>query len=159
MSTNSSESTDNNTEHQDKRKGNPFLPFEMLRVSEVMWAPYRSLTTTLMHAHRNTAALIQINRKLADEFRDITRRQQDFLLDFSEKMLSQVSEGTGASKRVGALPIESMDQYFESAIAGVREFGTAIADAQVHSIEALREHAHEVAKTSPNSVGTAHAAE
>jgi hypothetical protein len=110
------------------------LPFNIFSQSEFLLWPYRSLSKVLLRTHHNAAELLEINRKLADELREIIRRQQDFALEFSERLLN--AKGNDATARAP----ERVNEYFDSAIASVREFGQAIADAQVHSIEALRDH-------------------
>ena len=159
MSPVSSKSAKNPQAPEGERKSEPFSPFNLVNQSELLWWPYRSLSKALLHTHHNTAAFVQINRQLADEFREIARRQQDFVVEFSENLLHQMSVGGGSPKHTSSLPLESIDRYFETAIDGVREFGKAFADAQVRSIEAFQKHAQEAVKTNGNSAGHAHAAE
>ena len=149
----------NSTERTAERKIENDIPFNLLAQSELMWGPYRSLSKALLHTHHNCSALVQINRKLADEFRDIARREQDFVLELSEKILHRRAESEGSPKRANLLPAESVDEIFESAISGVREFGQALVDAQIHSIEAFHKQAREAAGSGEKSPGYARAAE
>lgn len=117
------------------------LPFHLLSQSELVWWPYQSLSKSLLRTHHNASALIEINRRLADEMRNIARREQDFVFELSEKILSRKADSE--SKSVNMLPPEAVDEIFESAISGIRQFGQAVAEAQVRSIEAFRRHARD----------------
>lgn len=121
------------------------LPFGALYRNELLWSPYRVAANLLLQMHRNTAAMIGINRKLADELRESVRREQDAMLEIAEKMWHRISDRNVSSVGADSLAPESFDRFFETAIGGAREFGQAMADAQVRSIEALREHAHAAA--------------
>lgn len=131
------------------QKNDKVLPFNILSQNELMWWPYQSLSKSLLRTHRNTLALLEVNRLLADEMRDIARREQDFVLNLSEKILNRKADGDG--KRANVLPPETVDEIFETAISGIRQFGQAVADAQVRSIEAFRQHAHEAEKAANHS--------
>ena len=119
--------------HTDKK--DKAFPFNILAQNELMWWPYQSLSKSLLRTHHNTLALLEVNRMLADEMRDIARREQDFVLNLSEKILNRRPDGDG--KRAEILPPEAVDEIFETAITGIRQFGQAVADAQVRSIEAF----------------------
>lgn len=125
-------------------KKDKVLPFNILAQNELIWWPYQSLSKTLLRTHHNTLALLEVNRMLADEMRDIARREQDFVLNLSEKILNRKPDGDG--KRAEMLPPEAVDEIFETAISGIRQFGQAVADAQVRSIETFRRHAREAEK-------------
>lgn len=120
------------------RKTEPNLPLANLYKSELLWAPYRAMSKLMLHTHHNTAAWISINRKLADELREIARREQDFVMDFAEKMLTRGTESPVAESGNRMAP-EAMEHLYETAIEGVREFGQAFAAAQIRSLEALRD--------------------
>jgi hypothetical protein len=98
--------------------------------SELMWGPYRSLSNAFLQTHRNYSAFAQINRRLVAAFLGIARREQ-----------------------------ESADEIFESAIAGIHDFGQSLIDAQVHSIEEFRKHAREAVSSGERSVRNAEAAQ
>jgi hypothetical protein len=101
-----------------------------LTQSELMWGPYQSLSKALLQSQRNFSAFTQINRRLVDAFLGIARREQ-----------------------------ESVDEIFESAIAGIRDFGQALVDAQVHSIDEFQKHAREAVSSGNGSFSYAKAAE
>src|SRR6185503_6234216 len=128
-------------------KAENILPFNLLSQSELVWWPYRSLSRSLLQTHHNTSAMLEINRLLADEMRNIARREQDFLLNLSEQIFNRKNDRDGASKRVNFLPPETVDEIFETAISGIRQFGQAVADAQIRSLEAFRQHARDAAGT------------
>lgn len=109
-------------------------PLQIVNQNELLWWPYRSISRALLQTHRNTVAFVQINRNLLDELGDISRRQQDFVLDVSEKLLA-------AGAQNAALQPEEINEVYEAAVSGMREFGQAVADAHVRSIEALWQHA------------------
>lgn len=122
------------------RKTEANLPLANLYKSELVWAPYRAISKLMLRTHHNTAAWIAINRKLADEMREIARREQDFVLDFAEKMLTRGAESPDTESGNRIAP-EAMERFYETAIDGVREFGQALAQAQIRSFEALRDQA------------------
>jgi hypothetical protein len=145
--------------HTGGHKAENILPFQLLSQSELVWWPYRSLSRSLLQTHRNTSAMLEINRMLADEMRDIARREQDFLLNLSEQIFNRKNDGESLSKRVSFLPPETVDEIFETAISGVRQFGQAVADAQIRSLEAFRQHARDAAGMSQQAAPHAQAAE
>jgi hypothetical protein len=126
---------------QGYKKNNGF-PFNILSQNELVWWPYQSLSKSLLRTHYNTLTLLESNRSLVDEMHDIARRQQDFVFNLSEKILNRRADG-GDGKRVNVLPPETVDEIFETAISGIRQFGQAVADAQVRSIEVFRQQARE----------------
>jgi hypothetical protein len=126
-------------------KKDKVLPFNFLSQNELVWWPYQSLSKSLLRTHHNTSALLEINRMLVDEMRDIARREQDFVLNLSERILNRKADD-GDGKRANMLPPEAVDEIFETAISGIRQFGQAVADAQVRSIEAFRQQAREAEK-------------
>ncbi|MGH6827951.1 MAG: hypothetical protein ACREFW_03465 [Rhizomicrobium sp.] len=137
--------------HDATSKGENVLPFNLLSQSELTWWPYRSLSKTLLQTHHNAAALLEINRALADEMREIARREQDFVLNLSERIFSEKNEGDNPTRRVGFFSPQAVDEIFETAITGIRQFGQAMADAQVRSIEVFREHAREASEANQKS--------
>jgi len=135
------------------------LPFHLVPQSELVWWPYLSLSKSLLRTHRNASALLEINSTLAHELREIARRQQEFVWGLSEKLLTRKGDDNSDSKNFGVMPPESVDEIFETAICGIREFSRAIEDAQVRSLEAFQQHARDTAgksKDLPNE--TPHAA-
>lgn len=128
------------TDKSSQQSGN-LLPFHLLSRSELVWWPYQSLSKSLLQTHHNASALVEINRRLADEMRHIARREQDFIFELSERILNRRSEGKPAEES----PVETVDEIFESAISGLRQFNQALMDAQIRSIEAFRRHAHDAA--------------
>jgi len=115
------------------------LPFHFQ--SEMVWWPYQSLSKSLLRTHHNASALMEINRRLADEMRNIARREQDFVFELSERILNRKSEGD--RKAADVMPPETVDEIFQSAISGIRQFNQAVVEAQVRSIEAFHRHARE----------------
>ena len=83
---------------------------------------------------------MEINRKLLDDLRRIVRREQELVLDMSEKMFEKMTAKDGSARPFAFEP-GAMEEMCQSAIAGIRELGQALSDAQVQSIEAFREHA------------------
>ena len=134
-------------------------PYSFLNHSDAYWASVRSLSNALLHSHHNAAALMEVHRKLSDELLEIARRQQNVALEFSEKLLQQMAAATPAARRTETLRPETFDEYFDSAIQGIREFGQAIADAQVHSLEAIREHTLAMGEKAEGEIEHAEAAE
>lgn len=122
------------------RKTETNLPLANLYKNELLWAPYRTMSTLLLRTHHNLAAWIAINRKLADEMREIERREQDFIMDFAERMLTRNTASPDAENSNPIAP-EEMEHLYKSAMDGVREFGQALAQAQIRSLEALRDQA------------------
>ena len=149
--------TTTNTGNDSARSG--ALPLSLVNHGDAWWSSFRSLSNALLHSHHNAAALMEVNRKLADELLEIARRQQNLALDVSEKLLQQMSAAAPAAGRVEPIRPETFDGYFDSAIQGIREFGQAIADAQVHSLEAMREHALALTQKAQDEVEHAEAAE
>lgn len=121
------------------RSSSARAPLQIVNQDELLWWPYRSLSRALLQTHRNTVAFVQINRTLLDELGDISRRQQDFVLDVSEKVLATATHKRDAQN---ANPqAEKINEVYQVAVAGMREFGQAVADAHVRSVEALWRHA------------------
>jgi hypothetical protein len=135
------------------------MPFNFQSHSDAFWSSFRSLSNAFLHTHHNTAALMQVNRKLADELLEIARRQQNYALEFSEKLLHQMSAASPVVKHVESMRPESFDEYFDSAIQGIREFGQAIAEAQVHSLETIGEHTLGLVQKAEDETDHAEAAE
>ncbi len=100
---------------------------------ELLWWRYRSVSRALLRTHHDTAAFAQINRALIEELDGIRRREQDFVLDVSEKLFA----AGDVSRRDVDLEPEAVDEAYRAAIAGMRELSQAVADAHVRSIEAL----------------------
>jgi hypothetical protein len=117
------------------------LPLHLLSQSELVWWPYQSLSKNLLQTHHNASALVEINRVLADEMRNLARREQDFVFELSERILNRKPEADG--KRQNVMPPETMDEIFQTAISGLRQFNQAVVDAQVRSIEAFHRHARD----------------
>ncbi|HKD48376.1 MAG TPA: hypothetical protein VKB67_11890 [Rhizomicrobium sp.] len=118
---------------------NNLLPLHLLSKNELMWWPYQSLSKSLLQTHHNASALVEINRRLADEMRNIARLEQDFLFELSERIL--VRKVKSDKTQAAVMPPETVDEIFESAISGLRQFNQAVVDAQVRSIEAFHRHA------------------
>ncbi len=72
---------------------------DILNQSEFLWWPYRSLTKALLHTYHDSATFRDINQALANELREIVRREQDFVLELSESILSKRSGGARLSER------------------------------------------------------------
>ena len=125
--------------HNSSREHDKLLPFHFQ--SEMVWWPYQSLSKSLMRTHHNASALMEINRRLVDELRNIARREQDFVFELSERILNRTNESD--HKQPDVMPPETVDEIFESAISGIRQFNQAVVDAQVRSIEAFHRHARE----------------
>ena len=132
---------------QEANKSAYDVPLSLLYGSELFWWPYRSFARVVLPQCHNGSTLLQISRKFADEIREIVRKEQDFAFNQAEKFLRQTSDGSNSKNGHSTFPPETIEQFYESTIDGVREFAKAFGDAQVRSIEALREHSREAAKT------------
>ena len=103
---------------------------------------------------------MEINRKLLDDLRRIVRREQELVLDMSEKMFEKMNAKDGSARGSLAFEAGAMEEMCQSAIAGIRELGQALSNAQVQSIEAFREHARkELSARGEKSCQPAEAAE
>lgn len=132
--------------------------FNFFNHNDLLWWPYRSLSTALLQTHHNTVAFVQINRKLRDELNDIGRRHQDFVLDLSERLLNTTSQGGDSARKNTAEQPNAMNELYATAVSGMREFGQAVASAHVRSVEALWQHAVK-ANAADDSLPRAQAAE
>jgi hypothetical protein len=123
------------------------LPLHLVSKSELVWWPYQSLSKSLLQTHHNAAALLEVNRMLADEMRDIARREQDFVFELSERILKRRAQDGRTAELMQA---ETVDELFRNAIAGLRQFNQAVIDAQVRSIQAFHQHARDaIAQRTP----------
>lgn len=113
--------------------------FDVMARSDLMLWPYRTLSKALLRTHNDLSAFVEVNRKLADDMRDIVRREQDLVLHISEKLLTRATATNGEMSPV--IPSAELEEIYDSAVAGIRELGKAVADAQIRSIESLRTHA------------------
>jgi len=116
-------------------------PFDLLTRNELMWWPYRSFSKALLRTHDNLAAFMDVNRKLADEMREIVRKEQDLVMQMSEKILQRAASTKDDGEGHIFHPSLEMEEIYDSAVSGIRQLGKAVADAQIRSIETLREHA------------------
>lgn len=123
---------------------------EFLFGNEMFWAPARAAANILLRAQKNAVAMMQINRKLADELRGIMRHEQDVMCEVSERMFKRMTSGAIRSEETGSA--EPFGQLYETAVEGVREFNEAVAEAQTRSIAAFREHAQAAADVSTQTV-------
>lgn len=114
--------------------------------SELLWAPYRTACKLMLEAHHHAATMMEINRKLADDFFGIVRREQDLMHESMEKILLRLADGSGPPTGVGTMTSESLAECYESAVSSLRELGEAMSEARSHSIEALQKHAQAVAE-------------
>src|SRR5215469_14287078 len=89
------------------RGSNNLLPLHLLAQNELVWWPYQSLSKTLLQTHHNASALVEINRRLADEMRNIARREQDFVFELSERILHR--KMTNDKKQAEMIPPESVN--------------------------------------------------
>jgi hypothetical protein len=122
---------------------------DLLFHNEFLWAPARATANIMLRAQRNAMAMMQINRKLADELRDIMRHEQDVICGVSQKMFTRMTSGTTNSEDSDSG--EPLNKLYESAVESVREFNEAMAEAQSRSFAALREHAQATADVSSNT--------
>ena len=129
------------TEDHSPKSDELFMPFSLLAQCELLWWPYRSLSKMIVQRHRDTRTYMEINRKLLDDLRRIARREQELVLEMSEKMFEKMNAKGASTKSALALEPGAMEEICESAIAAIRELGQALSNAQVQSIEAFREHA------------------
>jgi hypothetical protein len=101
------------------------------------WSPYRSFAEALMETQLDASAYLEANRKLMDEIRDIVRREQDLSLEISSRMLKRTTESGGLALHDAS----QVNAMFDRAIEGVRELSEAWKNAQMRSLEVMREHA------------------
>ena len=146
MSSASSKSSHSASEENDHKSVSE-MPLSLLYGSEFLWWPYRSFVRVLLPQCHNASALLQISRKFADEIREIVRKEQDLAFNQAEKFLRQTTDISNSKNGRSTFPPETVEQFYESTIEGVREFAKAIGDAQIRSIEALRDHSREAAKS------------
>ena len=124
------------------------FPFFSMLQANSWWAPYRAMAHMMGQAERNVALMVQTNRKLADSLREIVRREQDTLLNLTDKMMHELSDN--AQKKNGdAAP--SLEIY-QTAMEGARDFGQAMVDAQAESLEAVREYTQAAIEAGRQSV-------
>ena len=148
------------TEDHPAKADELFMPFSLLAQSELLWWPYRSLSKMILQRHRDTRAYMEINRKLLDDLRRIARREQELVLEMSEKMFEKMNAKGGSARGPLGFELGAMEEMCESAIAGIRELGQALSNAQVQSIEAFREHTRKEFSAAVEKVSqTAEAAE
>ncbi len=114
-------------------------PSQIVNQDELTWWPYQSLSRALLQTHRNTVAFMKINRTLLDDLNEINRRHQDLVFDVSEKLFEASTRKRG--DQIATLQPEDVTEVYQVALSGIREFGQAVADAHVRSIEALWRHA------------------
>ncbi|HKD23841.1 MAG TPA: hypothetical protein VKB71_17615 [Rhizomicrobium sp.] len=118
--------------------GEAAWPFAAHFDNDQLWAPYRAASKMLLESQRNMAAIMEIQRKLADEYLQIVRREQDLMHDTFEKILHRCADGEGLPTGVGTLTSESFTELYESAVSSLRELGKAMTDAQTQSLDVLR---------------------
>ena len=138
--------------------GEPAWPYAGHFDNDQMWAPYRAASKMLLESHRNMAAIMEIQRKFADEYLEIVRREQDLMHDAFEKILHRCADGEGLPTGVGTLTSESFAELYESAVSSLRELGQAMTNAQTQSLDVLRKQtqaATEAAKASEPARKTA----
>jgi hypothetical protein len=115
---------------------------------ELLWAPYRTACRFLLEAHHQTTAMMDINRKLTEEYLAIAHREQALMHEAVEKVLHRLADGSGPPTGVGTVTTESLAEFYESAVSGLRELADAMVEAQSRSMEALQKHARAAAEIS-----------
>jgi hypothetical protein len=120
--------------------GETAWPFAGHFDNDQLWAPYRAASKMLLESHRNMAAMMEIQRKLADDYLQIVRREQDLMHDAFGKILHRCADGEGLPAGVGTLTSESFTEIYESALSSLRELGKAMTEAQTQSLDVLRKH-------------------
>src|SRR5215469_15821971 len=138
--------------------GEAAWPFAGHFDNEQIWAPYRAASKMFLESHRNMAAMMEIQRKLTDEYLQIVRREQDLMHDAFGKILHRCADGEGLPTGVGTLTSESFTELYESAVSSLRELGKAMTDAQTQSLDVLRKQtqaATDAAKSSETDRKTA----
>lgn len=122
----------------DDRSPDNVYSYGMLPESKLAWWPYRTFSKVFLHTMRGSVAQAKINGRLADQLREILLREQGRALDLSEKLMKRQGNGAGPSK--SEQPAEAFDEFFDGTIGEIRQAGQALVEAQICSIEALREH-------------------
>jgi hypothetical protein len=121
-----------------KKQKRETLAFEAPFSFELMFWPYRTFSRALLRSHDGFSTYLEANRKLADEMREIIRREQDLILEISEKVLQRMSATPASGENPAIIPSAEIDEIYDSALTGMRELGKAFAEAQVRSLETLR---------------------
>ena len=115
---------------------NPLL--HLFSNSDAFWWPYRSCAKALMHTQAGASACLEANRKLMDEILDFVRKEQDLCVEISTRMMKGVAAGDGGSMTKDASEMSAM---FGQTIENVRHLGEAWMNAQMHSLELMRQSA------------------
>jgi len=110
---------------------------QIVKRIEMEQLPYGSLSTAPQRTRRNNPALMEINKKLVRELREIARHQI-LLMEFSELVSHQTSDDGDLPHHTRSFSPDAIDRYFEVAIAGVCEFGRKTSEAQVRALTASR---------------------
>ena len=115
---------------------NPLL--HMLSNGDAFWRPYRSFAKALMDTQAGASACLEANRKLMDEILDFVRKEQDLSFEICTKMMKGVAAGNGGPMSKDA---SEMSALFDQTIENVRHLGEAWMNAQMRSLEAMRQSA------------------
>jgi hypothetical protein len=114
---------------------NPFL--HLFSSGDAFWWQYRSFAKALMNTHAGASACLEANRKLMDEILDFVRKEQDLSLEISTKMMKGLARNGGPATRDASEMSAMLDQTIEN----VRHLGEAWMDAQMRSLEVMRQSA------------------
>lgn len=121
---------------QSSEKSASKLPdFDLVMGNDWVFWPFRSFSKLMARSRNDLAAVMEINRRVADEMRELVRQEQDIVMELSEKMLHRMVPDGGSAETLR--PGADIEAIYDSAVQGMRELGKAVADAQIRSIEAL----------------------
>lgn len=104
----------------------------------LLMLPYSEISHALLRAHRNAVALSEANKALAEQLRQVMRRQQDLAMELTEQAVERARAGE---------PINPA-AMFDQAAAVVREIGQAYIDAQLTALRRLQAEAAPAAPAS-----------
>lgn len=63
------------------------MPFAVFQQSDAWLSPCRGMAGLMLASQTKLSAMLEVNRKLADEIRDILCREQDVILTLSTRSL------------------------------------------------------------------------
>lgn len=114
--------------------------FDLFAQNEGFWWPFRAVSKALLLTQRNSTAYIEANRRLIDEMRNIIRKEQDLVLELSETALSTAFRAGTRNDERTSNERDEVTEVFDRAATGIRELSEAWIDAQVRSLDLMRDY-------------------
>jgi hypothetical protein len=144
MRASNSKSSHNGASNKKNSKRGDEMPMSMPLGGELLWWPYRAVARFMLPNCRSAVAALQIGRQFADEIREAVRREQDLLFHQSENLLQMMcAESRGAKATSQPFAPETVEEFYNTTMSGVREMTKAMTDAQVRSLNGIREYPSE----------------